>query len=499
MRRRIPRVTLARKIFLATLAYTALLVSVLALVAGFWLRRELEEQFVLRGLALTRHLAREAFLAAYVQKRSDLSLLAEGALGEDVRFVQVVKDGEVIAYKGASVTPQDLPPPPERPGIVRRQLPDGTDYLDILLPLVEQAPQPPSAAAPAAAGAGTGMRVPPSYARLAMSLAYIDYERRQLLGLIAAAGAASVLAGVGLAASLYRSILRPLQHVVDAVRRFGAGERSARASLATGDELEWLAGAFNEMADATESATRRLEEANRAKSEFIAAMGHDLRTPLFVLMGYLQLLQEEVAGPLSPRQRAYVASAEKAAEHLKAFLEAILAFARLESGQERLDSRPVDASAVVQEVGATFAALAGEKGVHLGIEAGGPVSVVADPTKLRQIVANLVANAVKFTPPGGTVRIRCREVGGGMELSVEDTGPGLLPEDRERIFEPFVQLDAGQPPDSQRGLGLGLAIVRRYVELHAGSVNVESEPGRGSRFTVWLPRVPPQRVEPSGR
>ncbi len=498
MGRRIPRVTLARKIFLATLAYTVLLVGVLALVAGFWLRRELEEQFVLRGLALTRHLAREAFLAAYVQKRSDLSLLAEGALGEDVRFVQVVKDGEVIAYKSASAAPQELPPPPERPGIVRRRLPDGTNYLDILLPLVEQAPQPPSAAAPAA-GAGTGVRIPPSYARLVMSLAYIDYERRQLLGLIAAAGAASVLAGVGLAASLHRSILRPLKHVVDAVRRFGAGEQSARASLATGDELEWLAGAFNEMADATESATRRLEEANRAKSEFIAAMGHDLRTPLFVLMGYLQLLQEEVAGPLSPRQQAYVISAEKAAEHLKAFLEAILAFARLESGQERLEPRPVDASALVQEVGATFAALAEEKGLRLEVEADRPVSVVADPTKLRQIAANLVANAVKFTPVGGTVRIRCREVGGGMELSVDDTGPGLSPEDRERIFEPFVQLDLGQPPDSQRGLGLGLAIVRRYVELHAGSVSVESAPGRGSRFTVWLPRVPPQRAEPSGR
>jgi len=228
------------------------------------------------------------------------------------------------------------------------------------------------------------------------------------------------------------------------------------------------------------------QSADRAKSRFLATVSHELRTPLTALAGYGELLADQVIGPLSDSQLDVLERMRSVTQHLASVIEEVLAFSSLDEGRERI--RPTDflAADLVQAVAAVVEPLAHQK--HLAFATGlpdGPIRMTSDVDKIRQILVNLAGNAVKFTDTG-EVRLELRARNGDVRFSVSDTGIGIAPEDRDRLFKPFAQLDTGLTR-RHGGTGLGLYISRSLAELLGGRIEVESSVGRGSTFTLVLP------------
>jgi PAS domain S-box-containing protein len=273
-------------------------------------------------------------------------------------------------------------------------------------------------------------------------------------------------------------------------------------------ELEMQAGHLQELQAETESIndelrqindelaqrTREAEAANQAKSSFLATMSHELRTPLNAMIGYTDLMQMGVPEPIPDTAREQVRRVGLSARHLLQLIEEILTFSRLEAGREEVQTEPVDLDGLLSEVSAIAEPLAHDKGLRFGVRrAGGADGVETDPRKLRQILINLVGNAVKFTE-AGSVELEVRGADGVVEFGVRDTGVGIAPRHLESIFEPFTQVETERARRAH-GTGLGLSVSRRLARLLGGDLSVESTPGEGSAFTLRLPRTPP---EPSG-
>lgn len=235
-------------------------------------------------------------------------------------------------------------------------------------------------------------------------------------------------------------------------------------------------------------ANAELARATRLKDEFLANMSHELRTPLNAILGLSEALQEEVYGALTDRQRRSLSTIEQSGRHLLELISDILDLAKIESGKMELELTPNNIHELCESSLVFVKQLAHQKNIKLSLRLPiGLGDIEVDQRRMRQVMINLLSNAVKFTPSGGEVWIeaegdRQNEI---LQLSVVDTGIGIARENMDKLFKPFVQLDSSL---SRRysGTGLGLALVRRVVELHGGSVALESELGRGSRFTVKL-------------
>ena len=266
-----------------------------------------------------------------------------------------------------------------------------------------------------------------------------------------------------------------------------------------------------------EHLSTELLRANRAKSEFLANVSHELRTPLNAIVGFVDLLRDGVYGTLNPRQVGPVERIEASATHLRHLVDQVLDLAKMAAGRLEVHTEPVELRPFVFDVASEVEPLITEKGLNFSLTVGATLPRVrTDPTHLRQILINLLGNAVKFTNSGG-ISIRGKLVGTQMRsglpsmlnaatslltrsprpdglwiaLQVVDSGIGIADKDRERIFDEFEQVNAGPRGDSmRRGTGLGLSISRRLARLIGGDITVESELGRGSVFTVWLPVDP---------
>jgi len=231
------------------------------------------------------------------------------------------------------------------------------------------------------------------------------------------------------------------------------------------------------------------DQANRAKASFLAVMSHELRTPLNAVVGFTELLEAEISGPLTQMQRKHLERIRTGTNHLIQIIEEILTFSRAEAGREEVHLQTVSVGDLAAEAAALVKPMAGEKG--LGFEVIAPDALPAietDQRKLRQILLNLLSNAVKFTDRGA-VELQMTAEDGGVCFAVKDTGSGIASSELERIFEPFRQVDQS----SRRrvgGTGLGLAVTRQLVDLIGGTIEVESTPGQGSTFTVRLPQKP---------
>jgi PAS domain S-box-containing protein len=239
---------------------------------------------------------------------------------------------------------------------------------------------------------------------------------------------------------------------------------------------------------AAEAARAEAEAANRAKAEFLAAMSHELRTPLNAIGGYVELLDLGINGPVSPAQRGALARIAANQRHLLGLINDILSFARLEAGRIEFEIEPLRAAEILGGLESMVSPLADAKGIAYLLEPMDPgLHFRADAERVRQILLNLVANAIKFTPEGGWVVLSCEAAGDAVHVRVRDNGPGIAPEEQERIFDPFQQVGRrlNQPKE---GVGLGLAISRDLARAMGGDLRVESLPGEGSTFTLRLPR-----------
>jgi signal transduction histidine kinase/CheY-like chemotaxis protein len=274
-----------------------------------------------------------------------------------------------------------------------------------------------------------------------------------------------------------------------------------RAEAALEKERTLLARRVAERTAELSAANAELARAARLKDEFLASMSHELRTPLNTVLGLSETLQEQLYGPLNKRQHKSLRSIEKSGRHLLALINDILDVSKIEAGKLGLEIGPVSVELVCQASLGLTKQIAQKKRLKVSSSFDSAVEIVqADQRRLKQILVNLLSNAVKFTPEGGAISL---EVVGDVEreavhFTVWDTGIGISPEEMERLFQPFVQLDSSLSRQ-YTGTGLGLALVRRLTELHGGGVSVESEVGKGSRFTVSLPwQGPAGAVEPVG-
>jgi PAS domain S-box-containing protein len=279
---------------------------------------------------------------------------------------------------------------------------------------------------------------------------------------------------------------------VSAQRSYGAddlalAEEVARRAAVAVDNARLYAAEQRAHAEA-EEARARAEQANRAKSDFLATMSHELRTPLNAIIGYQELLADGITGSVSEAQREQLTRIKASATHLLSLIDELLTFSRFEVGRERAQREPVDVAAVLEEARAIAWPLAKAKGLGFTVTAPDhPRVIETDHGKLKQILVNLLSNAVKFTERGG-VTLVARDDGDAIRFEVQDTGIGIAGENLERIFETFWQVEQSHVRRAG-GTGLGLSVTRRLARLLGGDVSVRSEPGAGSTFEVRLPHV----------
>jgi signal transduction histidine kinase len=293
--------------------------------------------------------------------------------------------------------------------------------------------------------------------------------------------------------------------------RIGAGAYDERIELRRRDELGGLADELNGMAASLQASVqsleqkveertrelqqvlaelsrkgRQLEVVSRHKSDFLANMSHELRTPLNAIIGFSQVLRQRLFGPINEKQEEYIDDILSSGNHLLDLINDVLDLSKVEAGQVELEVAPFSLREALERGVLMVREPATKHRVRLSLELAPGVDLVdGDERRLLQVIFNLLSNAVKFTPEGGSVVVASSRMNGEVQVSVTDTGPGIAPEDRERIFEEFQQTAVGV--EQGEGTGLGLALSKRLVELHGGRIWVESEPGCGSRFTFTLP------------
>jgi len=247
-----------------------------------------------------------------------------------------------------------------------------------------------------------------------------------------------------------------------------------------------------------EDKRRQLEIASQHKSEFLANMSHELRTPLNAIIGFSEVLVERMFGDINEKQAEYLNDILESGRHLLSLINDILDLSKIEAGRLELEASDFHLPSAIENA----LALVRERAQHREVALARTVderigTIQADERKVKQVLLNLLSNALKFTPEGGKVDVRAALSNGAIEISVADTGVGIAPEDQEAVFEEFRQVGAASK--KVEGTGLGLAISRKFIELHGGRIWVTSEMGKGSTFTFTLPLATSPATDDSAR
>jgi two-component system OmpR family sensor kinase/two-component system sensor histidine kinase BaeS len=303
----------------------------------------------------------------------------------------------------------------------------------------------------------------------------LEVLRRALRRLVLTEGVV-VLLGLVVGAILSRRITRPVTKVAEAAGRIAAGDLSTRVPEDASGELGDLARSFNQMAAA-------LERADQLRRNMTADVAHDLRTPLSVIRGKL----EGIVDGIYPATEDHIRPVLEETEVLTQLVEDLRLLALAEARQLTLDRRPMDVAGLLRDAQVNFTPLAQDRGITLVLDLPEALPrVVADRRRIAQVLGNLIVNALRYTPSGGTVTLSARADDGAVTVAVRDTGIGMPPEELPYVFERFWRGEKSRSRDSG-GSGLGLAIARELVVLHDGEISVESAPGRGTTFRFTLP------------
>jgi len=314
----------------------------------------------------------------------------------------------------------------------------------------------------------------------------ISADTRDTALLVAAGLIAGLTGALLLFSGLIASMRRPLEELVDAAGQLAAGDRSARVEVGGLSETATLGAAFNEMADELEQEASQRDQLDRLKDEFVLTASHELRSPLTSVLGFAELLMLE-RDSLTSKQVDTVEIILDNCRHLVRLLNDLLDLARSDAGRLAITPAPTEVAPLLDDAVRTMRAQteAGNQTLSLQIEPGLPL-VEAEADRIRQILVNLLTNAHEYSPEGASIAVTARVLGAEVEIAVTDDGPGIPESQLEHIFERFTRGDAGL---TQRvgGTGLGLAISKSLVELHGGTIAVDSTPGGGSTFSFRLP------------
>ncbi len=456
-------VTPAPLIVVSVAIFAALAVTGMGLLE---LQSASDTQLALRAQALSQSLAPR--LAAATTNRADI--VARSAARSNSRLWLLSSDRQVLSGKEPLSDAQ-----------VARMLREAQGEIDLggTTHFFGSAPVGRHDTVVAAVAAA---RPPPASQSLVGSVAALAALLVGMAGLVALAVVRDVRADVGY-----------LQRRVSDMSRAGSGPTGELISVRSVDQVGLLTSAFNALVERFSAAGRAYRQdlelavtADRQRATFLAALSHELRTPLNAILGFTDVLLAEVDGPLSADAQENLLVVRNSGHHLRALIDDILDLSALESGELELAPKEIDLFPIAEEVVKELGVTAQAKGVALILE-GEPTTAWADPKRVRQILTNVLSNAVKFTNEG-TVTLDIFGEPSWARLCVTDTGPGIASEHQSAIFDEYKQV--GDSRARGFGTGLGLAITRRLVQMHSGSIEVESSVGVGSSFTIFLPRAP---------
>lgn len=487
---RFPRLDIHARI--ALIAVLPSLVLGLVLIAYFTSSRlaDLESAHTQRGKALVRQLAAASEYGVFSGNRESLRKLTNAMLLEkDVIRVAVTSPLHELL---ADSTAPDY-----------RQNTGNTPPLHFREPIIGAGVNVEDTFLGGAGELATDTTSERGEALVEMSRDSLHLEEQRLLQNAFLMVGAVLIGSVGLALRMSGDISGPILRIADIVHSFGQGNFTARVPVEGGKTLRTLAEGVNEMADKlgasrddlqrqVDAATRELlekkdeaERGNRAKTRFLAAASHDLRQPMHALGLFVAELGQK---PHAPDTRRLVEQIAISAETMENLLDSLLDISRLDVGALDRQIKPFPLQPLLERIEVDYRREAGLRGQRLRLR---PTSlwVESDPLLLERILHNLISNALRYTP-GGTILVACRKRGRKVRIEVRDNGPGIAPEAQEAIFQEFVQLDNPER-NRAKGLGLGLAIVRRLTDLLEHPLQLKSSPGRGSLFAIELPSAAP--------
>ena len=296
-----------------------------------------------------------------------------------------------------------------------------------------------------------------------------------------------VLFALILGYSISSSIIGPVKQMNRRFQEIAHENFSSRLEIPNRDELGNLASALNDMSSELGRLYREIQAASRHKSEFLANMSHELRTPLNAIIGFSQVLDERVFGELNEKQAEYINDIHESGVHLLSLINDILDLSKVEAGRMELELKKFDVCVAMNNALTLVKERSLRHGLALEVDLDSNLgSIVADERKFKQILLNLLTNAIKFTPEGGTISISASGDDKILEITVRDTGIGISPEDQKLVFEEFRQA-GGKDGQVNEGTGLGLTLTKKFVEMHGGEISVQSEAGEGSVFSFLLP------------
>jgi signal transduction histidine kinase len=516
-------------------------------------RASLSQSLLNTGTILVRNLAHNSRYSLIAEDRPTLQRLVDGALEiDEVVYVVMVgpERAPVLSRSKGTLVRGAIGRSPDKPlfpdpasAAALFEAPSGEPVLssftavggetihDFALPLRRLArqerfgadlsarlPEAPQEAESAGTSAGKVLGV----VRIGLTDATMQRSLRSIVWEVTLIAVLSIAVGIAATMLLTNRIIRPIRSLATMAHRVSEGDLSASVEPTTRDEVGELADVFNlmsrslkdretaitsayrqleqltqtleqrvrERTQELQCANEKLQELDRLKSAFVSIVSHELRTPMTSVNGYVNNMLTGLTGPLSEKQTHYLRRMQHNVERLIRLINDLLDLSRIEAGRIELHLATLSLTDVVAEAVEGLQSMAYDKSVTLVVQAGQePSAVRGDRDKLHQVLTNLVHNAIKFTPAGGTVLVETKRSDDCWLVSVVDTGCGVASEELDRIFERFYRCESTGP--GVRGAGLGLAITKSFVELHGGRIWAESTPGHGSRFSFTLPLPSP--------
>ena len=323
--------------------------------------------------------------------------------------------------------------------------------------------------------------------RFALPLSQVQLERRTIYSVVLCGAAAAVAIALTVAYFVSRSITLPIRQMKETAEQIARGNFSRRVRIKSGDELGELADSLNAMVDELQQKIEDLRRMDRVRTDFVANVSHELKTPLTLIKGYAETLQGEAIGDRAKAGR-FVSIIKEHADRLGNIVDDLLSLSELESSKDRIDRTPFDLKKLVGDVTLGFGHALASKKLTLTVNSqGNDLTINADRNKIEQVLVNLIDNAVKYTPESGRIEVSVVGLDRQIRIVARDTGIGIAKEHLDRIFERFYRADKARSRELG-GTGLGLSIAKHIILAHKGEIAVDSTPNRGTTVTVTLPR-----------